>query len=267
MRDLVIEIPEDVGYLLVIGDTHLGDKSFSKRSREKLVGYLEWVKENPNSRVFLNGDLYNVAGINEKTSPFETEVDEEGKVTEYAKAIDLFKPYAKQIIGATDGNHEGRLVTKYGFSPLQNFCRELDIHYCGWSCGLTLKVGLDKKPSRSKWKTYNQQYRVYLHHTTGGGQTIGSKMNRVEKLKEIVVNADVYCGSHNHQLGAVVSEYIFMKANGTHDKRKRWFVDCGGYLDWEGSYAERSMLPPTKIGSARIRFDGKPDKRDIHISI
>jgi hypothetical protein len=46
-----------------------------------------------------------------------------------------------------------------------------------------------------------------------------------------------------------------------------WFVDCGSYLEWSNSYAEKGMLAPAKLGSPRIRFDGKEYNHDVHVSL
>jgi hypothetical protein len=60
-------------------------------------------------------------------------------------------------------------------------------------------------------------------------------------------------------------------------ERKITYVDCGSYLDWNGSYAEKGMMPPGKLGSPRIRFAGyrkthhsgklQDDTRDVHVSL
>ena len=264
MKYLEVEIPEETGYLIPIGDLHIGDIAFKKYGEQKLIEYLEWVKETPNSKVFLNGDIFNVAGREEKTSPFGTEVDENGQITEFTRALNLFKPYAKQIIGATDGNHEARLIDKYGMSPLQHLCMALDIPYCNWSALIRFKVGKITDPSAGN--RFVQNYYVYMHHTTGGGGSIGSKMNRVVKLRDIIEGIDVYCGSHNHQLAAAPQD-VYYPSDAGPAKRRIWYVDCGSYLGWEGSYAEKAMMPPAKLGSPKIRFDGRQLKHDIHISL
>jgi hypothetical protein len=251
-----IEIPEKVGYIIPIGDLHYGDKNFKKEGLEKLKGYLEWVKENPSSRIFLNGDIYNVASRISKTSPFESDV------SEYDAVIDLFKPYANQIIGATDGNHESRVYEMFGFSPTQRLCERLNIQYCGYSALIRIKVGKREDDDTNR---FLQNYYMYFHHTTGGGGTIGGKINRVIKLRDIVEGVDVYCGSHNHQLAVAPQDVFYPSAQGGKMKRRIWYVDCGSYLGWDESYAEKGMMPPTKLGSPRIRLAS--EKHDVHISL
>jgi hypothetical protein len=255
MQYLECEIPEDKAYIIPIGDLHLGDKAFKKSI---LMGYLDWVKERPNARIFLNGDIFNVASRISKTDPFSTNTDE------YQAAIDLFRPYASQIIGATDGNHEARMLDMFGVSPMQYLCLSLNIPYCKWSAVVRVKVG---KPSLGKHGGWKQNYFLYFHHTTGGGGTIGGKLNRVTKLRDIVEGIDVYFGSHNHQL-AVAPQDVYYPSIQSKEvlKRRIWYVDCGSYLEWNDSYAEKGMMAPTKLGSPRVRLEGKK-KHDIHVSI
>lgn len=190
-----------------------------------------------------------------KTSPLETDTDE------YQQALEIFRPYKDQIIGATDGNHEARVLDMFGFSPMQSFCSELKIPYCGWSAVIRLKVG------KRDGNRFRQNYFIYAHHTTGGGGTIGGKLNRVIKLRDIVDGVDVYLGSHNHQLAVAPQDVFYPSCQGGLIKRRIWYVDCGSYLSWDNSYAEKGMLAPSKLGSPRIRFSGECDNHDVHISL
>jgi hypothetical protein len=256
MKYLERFVQEDSSYLIPIGDIHLGDKSFGGEGERKLKGYLDWVKERPNAYIFIGGDLFNVASRLSKTSPFETDCNE------YQRAIELFEPYKDKIIGAIDGNHENRMIDMFGVSPMQAFCMALKIPYCGWSAMVRFGVGKREDSNR-----YRQNYFVYLHHTTGGGATVGGKLNRVAKLREVVEGMDVLCGFHNHQLAAAPQDVFYPSMQGGIMKRRIWFVDCGSYLSWEGSYAEKGMMTPAKIGSPRIRFDGGENHHDVHVSL
>jgi len=257
MKYLEKAIDLDSGYLIPIGDLHWGDKAFKENGFSKLKGYLDWVMERPNAFVFLMGDIFNTASRTSKTTPFETDNDE------YIKAVEFFKPYKERIIGAIDGNHEYRMYDEFGISPLQLFCRELEIPYCKYSAVIRFKIG--KRKDVNAGNRYKENYFVFAHHTTGGGGTIGGKMNRVAKEAEMIEGCDVYLGAHNHQLGVVPQDIYYPSIQGGIQKRRRWFVDCGSYLEHENSYAEKGMLAPAKLGSPRIRFDAK--SHDCHISL
>jgi hypothetical protein len=234
-------------YIVPIGDIHLGSTAFGERGRALLTGYLEWVKENKNARIFLMGDIFDVATRTSPTSPFES------SSSEYARGVELFKPYAKQIIGAIRGNHCQRLLNFAGYDPMERFCETLGVPYFGLSAVVRCEVG-------------KEHYYGYFHHSTGGGGTLGSALNRAVKLQDIVQGVDFYCIGHNHQLvnGARVV-YHPNTAGTAIEERRIWYIDCGSFLDYPESYAEQMMLSPGKLGSPRIRLNGT--KHDVHVSM
>ena len=252
MKYLEVEVPEKDAWILPIGDLHVGDKAFTLEGRRLLKTYIDWVKRNPNARVFLNGDIFNVASRISKTSPFDS------STSEYEEATEIFEPIKDQIIGATDGNHENRMLDMFGMSPTQHLCRELKINYCKWSACVRLKVG--QRPE-NRW---GQNYFLFFHHTSGSGSSPGAGLNKVVKLTELVQGVDVYFGSHNHQIatGAVsVFEPSMQKQEMV--QKKIYFVDCGSYLTWNGSYAEQAMYRPNELGTPRVKFSGNQERKDI----
>jgi len=250
MKYIECKIPENVGYIIVLGDLHIGDRSFTKKSEERLQGYIDWVKERKNARVILNGDLVNCATRSSKTTPFDQNMP---LMEQKEKVFNLFFGIKEQIICAIDGNHEQRLWDFSGESPTYSMCNRLYVPYAGASAAVRFIVG-------------KQSYLVYTHHTTGGGGTVGSKINRVEKLRLLCGGCDIYAGSHNHMLGVAVEEMPYPDIKRKKISIQRVFlVDCGGFLEWDGSYAEKKQMNPMRLGAPRIRLDGK--KKDIHISL
>ena len=251
------KIEDKVGYVLPLGDLHFGDEAFSERSFKKLKGYIKWVKENPNARVVLGGDLFNVATRISPTSPFEQEKNE------FDKVVGLLEPIKSQIAGAIDGNHEFRLIDFANYSLMNEFCVRLGIPYMGISGVINFKVGKKRSKTGGQWQ---QNYYIYLHHSTGGGATAGGKLNRAERLRYLVEGCDAYLAFHGHSLTATPKEIWFPNPSSKKvELRRYWLICCGGYLSWDGSYAERKMLPPEKLGSPRLRLDGK--RHDIHCSL
>jgi len=255
-------------YIIPISDLHIGEKGFNKESRRKLKGYIDWVKKTPNAYIILNGDLVNCATRESKSSPFDQNMD----LTEQIECVvELFKPVKNKILGAINGNHENRLSDYTGYSPMISICERLGIEYLGDSAVYIMRLGCRKNGTSPRLS-----FTLYSHHTTGGGSSFGSKINRVAAMREIIANADVFCGSHNHMLGAIHSVTQFInETTGRIDNIRQMLVDTGGYLEWDGSYAERNMLTPLKIGSPRIHLIVKRDRKggkdeshkDIHISI
>lgn len=253
MKFINVQIPQPTGYIIPIGDVHLGSRHFTKQSKTKLTGYLDWVANTPGAKIFLLGDLFDMATRLSKTSPFESRPEE------VEEAIDLLKPYAPHILGAVDGNHEARQLDLMGWSATKILCKVLDVPYCGWSAVVRLQVG------RREQKWFHNTYTAFFHHTTGGGN-LGSSLNRIVKLREIVEGCDLYAGGHNHQLATGVTT-IYRPTTRRILQHKTTFVSCGSYLDYPESYAERGMYAPSKLGSPRIRFSGERDHHDVHVSL
>ncbi len=258
MQVTTLDIPEDHGYLIPIGDLHRGDKHLSKRGLAKLNGYIDWVLERPNAFIFLMGDILNVASRSSKTNPFESLSGND----EYEKSLELFRRCRERIIGAITGNHEQRMYKEFGFNPLQPFCNELAIPYCGYSAVIRIRVG--KRPDRKN--QYEQVYWGYAHHGNGGSGTMGAALNRKVKLQEIVHGMDWYMAGHDHQL-IVGTRNILLPKRDKIEHQRVHYVDTGSFLDWDGSYAEEAGMHISKQGAPRLRFDGRHRHRDLHVSI
>lgn len=241
------KIDGDIAYILPMGDIHIGDKFVDYKLLESNI---EWVKNEPNARVILMGDIFNLATRISKSSPFEQSL---GLDEQIEKGIKLFTPIKEKILGAISGNHECRLEDFCRLNPLVPFCMALHIPYLGYSSVVSLVVG-------------RIAYTAYVHHTTGGGKTPGSKINRVNALRSLVCNCDMYLGGHNHSLGVMpVTTRIVDTIHKSVVAKRQLLIDCGSYLEWDDNYAERMALEPTKLGSPRIRLNGV--KRDIHCSV
>lgn len=264
MRTKIIKVKFNDAYLYPLSDLHIGDKGFTKKSEEKLKSNIEWVRTTKNAYVCLNGDILNVATRASPSSPFEQNNTLEHQID---RAVHLLKPINDKIVGAIDGNHEQRLADYTGYSPTIALCRELGIDYMQNSALYLFRMGLVNNR-----KTSRETFIVYCHHTTYGGRTIGGKMNRINMLRDIVSNADVYIGSHNHMVGAVPAmTQIVNKDTAVVKEIRQMIVDSGSYLEWNESYAERAMLPPMRLGTPRIHFFIKRKKdiahKDIHVSL
>ena len=264
MRVVKHWVKDSVAYLYPISDVHLGSKDFDKEAEAKLGGYIKHVAETDNARITLVGDIMNCATRTTKGSPHEQLY---GLQEQKAKAIELFEPVKDKIIAASEGWHEAKVDDFAGYTPTVGLCERLGVPYLGNSGVIVLGVGtMGRGEEREETPLVN--YIIYQHHTTGGGSTPGGKMNRVDKLRSLVANADVYLGAHNHALGVMVAEiYVVDARTGRASPLRQVLVDCGGYVQWDGSYAERLQLPPFKRGSPRIRFDSRGKEKDVHVAI
>jgi len=255
MRYITCEIPESVANIFPLGDLHLSDKLFRKESYKKLKEIISFIGENPNSRIVFGGDLFNMAGRNTKSSPFEARLSVNDEMNEL---VSFFYPIKDKIAGAIRGNHEDRSKEEFDIDIMEVFCSKLGIPYLGYSGVVNFRVGKKNAKSGGQW---NQNYYGYFHHTTGGGSTIGSGLNRVEKLNNIVEGCDFYCGFHSHKTSYANS--LIYTANHRSKKieeREIHFVTCGGYLEYPDSYAEKGMMRPVVVGSPMIILEGNKRK-------
>jgi hypothetical protein len=258
--------------IVPLGDFHIGDKAFTKDSRKKLIGYIHYIKKNKNAYAFLMGDLINNATLNSPSSPFQQNLNMNEQV-DYV--IELLKPIKDKILGAITGNHENRLERYAGYNPTISICDRLGIYYFGYSGVVIFRLGC-RKSGKTKGECPRASFVGYFHHTTGGGSTVGGKINRADKLKNLICNADFYAGAHNHQLSC--SHDVIFRVNETAEKieeLRQMKITTGGYLEFNESYVESSMMPPVKLGSPRIHLfvkqigKGKTAdvKKDIHVSL
>ena len=247
-------------YLYPIGDVHIGDKNCDY---DKLMEYIEWIAVPPDKiprYVILTGDWCNTA----TRSGVSSIHDQNLTLTEQMnKAVEILTPIADKVLGAVCGNHEDRLQKEAGFDPMRNICERLGVPYFGYSGIVHVKV-ISARAARAHKRV--PEYVIYVHHTTGGGATLGGKINRVEKLSYIVDDADIYIGAHNHfEVLGKSGIYSYDKKLKEIIKRERVFVDAGGFLKWEGSYAEAKQLPPGGTGCPRLELDGEKKMAQANI--
>ena len=252
-------------YLIPMGDIHAGEVGFNDRAKEKLLGYINWVKKTPNAFVFLMGDLLNTAGRYSISSPFQQNMSTNQQIDLITK---MFMPIKDRIVGAITGNHENRMIDDYGYDPTIAICDRLGITYFGYDAVILFRLSC-----HGKNKTPRGTLAGYFHHCSGGGVTLGGKLNRVDKLKDIVCNADFYVGGHTHALiGGDGEVFSIEKTKARVDILRRVFIDAGSYFDYEGGYANMKQMPPSRMGSPRILLQIKRDSKDkihsdIHVSI
>lgn len=248
-------------YLIPLGDLHLGSPNIDT---EKFDGYLDWIEKNK-AYVFLMGDLFDVAVLNSPTEVW-------GQTMSLNAGIKLlyekFMPIKNYIIGAISGNHEQRLIKYANFDPIQTLCDMLEISYCQFSAVLRFRIGNLSRLVPKKMISPRVEYIFFAHHTTGGGATLGGKLNRIAKLADIFEGADAYLGGHNHSKALGEDRIACLKKSGNGqaqiDYKKIMYIDTGSFLNYDGSYAEEKMLPPSHTGAVRIRMDG--NKKDLHVS-
>lgn len=233
-------------FIIPLGDIHYGSKNFSTNSQIILNEKLNFVKKKKEARVILVGDLVDTATITSKTSVF----DEDKTLIEQKREIaETLRPIKNKIIGAFQGNHERRTWKLAGDDPTADISDRLGIKYLGISGVIEIKIR-------------KQRYLIYAHHTTGGGSTPGSKVNRAEKNRNLVTDCDIFLAAHSHGLGCVpIAVYIPEPSLKKCILKIQYLINTGGYLEWNDSYAEAAQFSPNPIGTPTIYLNG--EKKEI----
>ena len=105
------------------------------------------------------------------------------------RALDIFKPLKRHVIGAIEGNHEYSMTHHNNFDMQDKFCRGMDTE------DLTDEVMIRLK---FKKNGITQTLKFYLQHGHGGGRTAGSEPNHLARLRDEWENADVVLRGHSH---------------------------------------------------------------------
>ena len=244
-RLLVKSFKADEVKLIPLGDIHLGEAGCDTKL---LKGTLDYIKKS-DSQVIGMGDYIN-AGTRNSVSDIYSETM--NPMEEYETMIEYLEPIKENIWGFLVGNHEYRIWRESGINVAKFMAKELDTKYLGFSIFTKLKVK-------------NQNYSIYATHGSSGAWTPEGKLRAVRKLGESF-DADVYLMGHVHDLSVQSEERRAINyKNKVIDRRKRYYVITGHFLNYEDSYAEMRNMKPGKKGIAKIKFFG--DRWDCHVSI
>ena len=127
-------------------------------------------------------------------------------------------------------------------------CRELDVPYLGDACW-------------NKWIVGNQSYDIYSLHGRTGARFDGTALLALERISASFFCDLIVCG-HSHKAcnSIVLMQRIVHKLVKEH---KKHLLIAGSYLKYDGGYAQVVGLPPSKLGSPKVRF--YHDRHDLSI--
>lgn len=241
---LVAKKGKDYAEVVFIGDSHFGSPQFDQPR------FLNMVKYCFDNRiyVFLMGDLielatrYSVgAGVYEQAFSGQSQ---------YEQMVEWLAPLAKKelILGTLQGNHEERVYKESGVNVSKAMARELGIPYLGDACWNTFKVG-------------SEIYSIYSLHGRTGSKFDGTALLALERLAA-PFHCDLVVMGHAHK--CISSSVLMFKIhNGSVVEHKKHLLITGSYLKY-GGYAQTFGLPPSKLGSPKVKFMSK--RHDLSIS-
>ena len=250
------ELPRDmtIAEIHVLADLHLGDPHCDEASIKERV---KRIAETPNAYCLLNGDLMNVAT---KTSVSDIYAETLTPMQQLKRAEYILSPLRGKILGATIGNHEERIVKTDSIDLVEILSREMKFPYCPDGLLLFIKLG-----ELTGNKHFRQTiYSLYMTHGTGGGRTMGGKVNAVQRMAQ-AVDADVYVMSHVHTPSVTRDMYYRTDLpTCTAKPVERLYVITGASMDY-GGYGQRQMYTPASKQSPVIRLRGDRKEADAVI--
>lgn len=232
----------------------LYDVHFGERIAENVLK--EWRKEvlsQPNNYVILGGDLMNIALKNSKSDVYHESMTPGQQLD---RVVDFLTPIKDRILGAVPGNHEARMTRDTSIDPTILVMQLLGLKhlYSPTSCVVWLKVGKGER---------QMPYSVYFYHGSGGGGSVGGKLNGVSKLEQSF-DSDVYVAGHTHISGTYRLAYA--RRDDRHNSVSmvdHVFVNSNDFVLWNNSYGEAMGFRPTSKAYPKITLFGY--KRRIQV--
>jgi len=234
-----------------IGDIHWGARGCAT----KLVdSTLKRIKDDPNALWLGMGDLWDLIGPQDKRWDPENVAKEhrdkyfEGLAQEMLDyAYDRFHPIREKCIGLLQGNHEYTYDVRMDRAMTKDLSKALGVPFLGYSCFKDLVFKNGKKSLR---------IRIMAHHGAGWAQTVGGKINRLQRFVRSM-DADIIFMGHVHIAGDLPVVTIGANEDCSHvEASTRLGVISGTFLKtYEGdpkggsSYGERKGYEPVPIGS------------------
>jgi predicted phosphodiesterase len=239
----------DKATLVPFSDLHKGSPNFRE---ELFMENLEWCWDKPDVVLILNGDLIEAATRYSVGSGVYEQRMTAGEQIDWAYSV--FKPFAEEgrIIGTTNGNHEDRVFKETGVDVSAALAGMLGVPYYRNGGFVKMRVG-------------SQNYHLYATHGSSGAREPTQKMLPLLKLSRFI-DADVYLMGHVHEKAATAMECRYIdNRSGTVRTKERHFVLTGHYLGWENSYAQAQSMPPSKMGTPKVKLHG--DEYMIRVSV
>jgi len=159
--------------------------------------------------------------------------------------IEFYRPLvdAGRLLGIHNSNHGYRTDKAVGRSPIRILCREIGVPFLGWQNVFSLKVG----------ENHQRRYNIFSWHGKYSGRSVGGALNALVAMASIVHNCDAYCMGHIHRK-LIHEDNIRVPGKTRLNEIRRHFLACGGFIDYDDSYAEMMGLLPALPGTGTLRF-------------
>ena len=243
----------DVFEVVFLGDLHVGSLNVEYG---RLRSVIEYIACSENALWIGMGDYADAILPHPEEKRLDLEAIDRRFLTpedQYDFIYELFKPIAGKCIVLLTGNHDERLRKWHYHDWVKELSEKLGVEYGGLNAYIRLTFKSDGGIRRLS---------IYASHGSFAGRT---KTGRLRKLMDMRLqfDADVYVMGHVHDIDFTTTALLKVE-NGRVLERIQYYVLTGGfirgYCPGSTSYIEERMLPPTRLGSAKIivrPFDGR----------
>lgn len=170
-------------------------------------------------------------------------------------ACKLLKPLvdADRVLCTTGGNHDDdRSARLIGISIAQQLATLLGIPDL-YSPDSVIIYSRIKNATRDK---HACTFTLFINHgNNGGGSTMGSKANALEKMALVCPTADVYIHNHTHSPMTFKDEYVSTDTRTCNVKwNERMYVNGNAFMKYFNGYGEKKLFKPQSQAIPIIRL-------------
>lgn len=253
MKAVKVELSKNIDNIEIhaFADWHIGDRFCDN---DLINQQIDYVKNNENAYIILNGDLMNNAT---KTSVSDSYAEKLNPMEQINRLVEILKPVKNKILAITSGNHENRTYNKEGIDIMSIVAEKLGCinRYGKTAVMLFLKFGQLSSHNHNK----RVSYAIYITHGQGGGRKEGSKAIRLADMASIA-DFDIAIHSHTH-LPMIMKERFFRTdmQNCKISQVDKLFVNTASALLY-GGYGEAYEYKPSSNAYPIIYLDGHVKK-------
>lgn len=226
-----------------------------------LIKHLEEAKARDASVIFC-GDLFDAMQGRDDKRAMKAALLREFCVDDYFDALvreaaDFFAPYAAQICIMGVGNHERKVLERYGANLIERLAEALKVKggrpYCG-GFGGWVTFSFENKSG-----VFSKAIVLHYDHGFGGGSAITGDMPSHHRRALYLPDAHIIVSGHTHD--SWIREFIqrrFHSATGTERRQTQYHLKTPTYHDGYGdefdSWEAQRGLQPKPTGGYWVEF-------------
>jgi len=256
-------IPEKKFTLWLFSDMHFGTSSFDE---DRFKWFLKKAAESENPYYLGVGDYSDFAAMsdNKKIKHADLHETTEERIdrmvqNDNIQIANLCKQMKGRLIGMIGGNHQYTFST--GKLSDEDLCERLNTTYLGWLS--LIKIAFNSKKNRPI------VVNIFACHGTGGGKLLGTSINKIDDMTQVINNADIYTMGHDHKRSATPKTVleIFDNSGNFGVKQKRQYLVRSGsfqksYEKDSSGFAQGRLMRPADLGAVRLNISSHRDRKE-----